>query len=93
MQLLFHCIFCCLGHAQLSSLPNLSYGSIYMKLWHGLTTLDLDPHPSVRHMSYTVTNYIRDQVRFYMKISVFDTFICPYTYLPLSQLYFKLFFL
>ncbi|PNF16965.1 Regulatory-associated protein of mTOR [Cryptotermes secundus] len=52
-----------LGHGQLSSLPNLSYGSIYMKLWHGLITLDLDPHPSVRHMSYTVTNYIRDQVK------------------------------
>ncbi|PSN48417.1 Regulatory-associated protein of mTOR [Blattella germanica] len=52
-----------LGHGQLSSLPSLSYGSIYMKLWHGLTTLDLDPHPNVRHMSHTVTNYIRDQVK------------------------------
>ncbi|GFG29093.1 hypothetical protein Cfor_00263 [Coptotermes formosanus] len=52
-----------LGHGQLSNLPNLSYGSIYMKLWHGLTTLDLDPHPCVRLMAHTVTNHIRDQVK------------------------------
>ncbi|XP_069683368.1 regulatory-associated protein of mTOR [Periplaneta americana] len=52
-----------LGHGQLGNLPSLSYGSIYMKLWHGLVTLDQDPHPGVRHMSHTVTNHIRDQVK------------------------------
>ncbi|KAJ9585619.1 hypothetical protein L9F63_002589, partial [Diploptera punctata] len=52
-----------LGHGQLSNLPSFSYGSIYMKLWHGLSMLNLDPHPNVRHMSHIVTNYIRDQVK------------------------------
>ncbi|GLG94261.1 Regulatory-associated protein of mTOR [Gryllus bimaculatus] len=54
---------CSLGHSTLSSLPALAYGSIYMKLWHGLTAMDTDPHPGVSHMSHTVTNYIRDQVK------------------------------
>nr|CAD7430316.1 unnamed protein product [Timema monikensis] len=44
-----------------SSLPSLSYGSIYMKLWHGLTTLDLDPHHGIRHMSRIITSHVRDQ--------------------------------
>lgn len=52
-----------LGHSTLSSLPALQYGSIYMKLWHGLTAMDSDPHPGVSHMSHSVTNYIRDQVK------------------------------
>jgi len=60
----FFFMCCFVGHGQLSNLPNLSYGSIYMKLWHGLTTMDLDPHPCVRFMAHTVTNHIRDQVRF-----------------------------
>nr|CAD7200185.1 unnamed protein product [Timema douglasi] len=46
-----------------SSLPSLSYGSIYMKLWHGLTTLDLDPHHGIRHMSRIITSHVRDQVK------------------------------
>nr|CAD7444287.1 unnamed protein product [Timema bartmani] len=44
-----------------SSLPSLSYGSIYMKLWHGLATMDLDPHHGVRHMSRIITSHVRDQ--------------------------------
>ncbi|XP_067006454.1 regulatory-associated protein of mTOR isoform X2 [Anabrus simplex] len=54
---------CSLGHSALSNLPTLSFGSIYMKLWHGLVAMDSDPHPSVCLMSHTVTNYIRDQVK------------------------------
>nr|CAD7574949.1 unnamed protein product [Timema californicum] len=46
-----------------SSLPSLSYGSIYMKLWHGLTTLDSDPHHGIRHMSRIITSHVRDQVK------------------------------
>lgn len=52
-----------LGHASIGNLPSLSYGSVYMKLWHGLCSLDSDPHPSVAAMSQKVTNHIRKQVR------------------------------
>ncbi|XP_078048119.1 regulatory associated protein of MTOR complex 1 isoform X1 [Augochlora pura] len=52
-----------LGHSSLGNLPSLSYGSVYMKLWHGLCNLDNDPHPAVASMSQKVTNYIRNQVK------------------------------
>lgn len=48
--------------ASLGTLPTLAYGSVYMKLWHGLTNLDSDPHPEVAKMSAVVTGYIRHQV-------------------------------
>ncbi|XP_046991838.1 regulatory-associated protein of mTOR isoform X1 [Schistocerca americana] len=54
---------CSLGHGNLSNLPTLSFGSIYMKLWHGLTALDHDPHPGVSHLSHMVTSHIRDQIK------------------------------
>lgn len=50
------------GHSSLGNLPSLSYGSVYMKLWHGLCGLDNDPHPSVAIMAQKVTNHIRNQV-------------------------------
>lgn len=49
--------------SSLGTLPILAYGSVYMKLWHGLTNLDTDPHPAVAHMSCVVTNYIRNQIK------------------------------
>ncbi|XP_076243064.1 regulatory associated protein of MTOR complex 1 isoform X2 [Calliopsis andreniformis] len=52
-----------LGHSSLGNLPSLSYGSVYMKLWHGLCNLDSDPHPAVALMSQKVTNHIRYQVK------------------------------
>ncbi|KAK9301643.1 hypothetical protein QLX08_006065 [Tetragonisca angustula] len=52
-----------LGHSSLGNLPSLSYGSVYMKLWHGLCSLDSDPHPAVATMSQKVTNHIRNQVK------------------------------
>ncbi|KZC07312.1 Regulatory-associated protein of mTOR [Dufourea novaeangliae] len=52
-----------LGHSSLGNLPSLSYGSVYMKLWHGLCNLDNDPHPAVAAMSQKVTNHIRNQVK------------------------------
>ncbi|KAG7209721.1 hypothetical protein KM043_011355 [Ampulex compressa] len=52
-----------LGHSSLGNLPSLSYGSVYMKLWHGLCGLDNDPHPAVGAMSQKVTNHIRNQVK------------------------------
>lgn len=47
----------------LGTLPILAYGSVYMKLWNGLTNLDTDPHPEVVKLSCVVTNYIRNQVK------------------------------
>ncbi|XP_011498096.1 PREDICTED: regulatory-associated protein of mTOR isoform X1 [Ceratosolen solmsi marchali] len=52
-----------LGHSSLGNLPSLSYGSVYMKLWHGLCGLDNDPHPGVAIMSQNVTNHIRSQIK------------------------------
>ncbi|XP_023246408.1 regulatory-associated protein of mTOR isoform X2 [Copidosoma floridanum] len=52
-----------MGHSSLGSLPSLSYGSVYMKLWHGLCALDNDPHPGVAILSQKVTNYIRSQLK------------------------------
>ncbi|XP_034933935.1 regulatory-associated protein of mTOR isoform X2 [Chelonus insularis] len=52
-----------LGHSSLGNVPGVSYGSVYMKLWHGLASLDNDPHPGVAGMSQKVTNHIRNQVK------------------------------
>ncbi|XP_019699169.1 regulatory-associated protein of mTOR isoform X1 [Harpegnathos saltator] len=52
-----------LGHSSLGNLPSLSYGSVYMKLWHGLCNLDNDPHPVVGAMSHRVTNHVRNKVK------------------------------
>ncbi|RLU18249.1 hypothetical protein DMN91_008605 [Ooceraea biroi] len=52
-----------LGHSSLGNLPSLSYGSVYMKLWHGLCSLDNDPHPAVGAMSQKVTNHIRNKMK------------------------------
>ncbi|XP_075231155.1 regulatory associated protein of MTOR complex 1 [Lycorma delicatula] len=54
-----------LGHSgsMLSSLPVLSFGSVYMKMWNGLAVLDTDPFPGVVQLSRAITDYIRDQVK------------------------------
>ncbi|XP_071450687.1 regulatory-associated protein of mTOR-like [Hetaerina americana] len=52
-----------LGLCSLGNLSSLSFGSIYMKLWTGLTAMDHDPHPEVAHMSKIVTDHIREQVK------------------------------
>lgn len=49
--------------SSLGTLPILAYGSVYMKLWNGLTNLDTDPHPAVAQLSCVVTNYIRNQIK------------------------------
>ncbi|XP_018566383.1 regulatory-associated protein of mTOR isoform X2 [Anoplophora glabripennis] len=43
----------------LGTLPGLGYGSVYMKLWNSLCSLETDPHPEVAQMCCTVTGYIR----------------------------------
>lgn len=62
MQNILSYVLLFLGHSSLGNLPSLSYGSVYMKLWHGLCSLDNDPHPAVASMSQKVTNHIRNQV-------------------------------
>lgn len=53
-----------LGHTgSLGTLPGQSYGSVYMKLWSGLSVLDADPHPDVARMCGVITKHIRAQVK------------------------------
>lgn len=47
-----------------SSLPSVSYGSFYTKIWQGLSSLETDPYPSVAYMAHTLMDHIRDQVIF-----------------------------
>jgi regulator-associated protein of mTOR len=61
----------CTGHGSLGNLPSLSYGSVYMKLWHGLCGLDNDPHPGVAIMSQNVTNHIKNQVKYRLICTIF----------------------
>ncbi|KAF7992419.1 hypothetical protein HCN44_001744 [Aphidius gifuensis] len=56
-----------IGHPSLGNLPSLSYGSVYMKLWHSLCVLDNDPHPGVANMSQKITTHIRNQIKDYTK--------------------------
>ena len=39
------------------------FGSIYTKLWYGLTSLENDPYPAVRKMARTVVDKIREQIQ------------------------------
>ncbi|XP_046663293.1 regulatory-associated protein of mTOR isoform X2 [Homalodisca vitripennis] len=50
------------GCSLLNNLPQLSFGSVYMKMWQALTSLDSDPFPGVAQLSRTITDHIRDQV-------------------------------
>ncbi|CAH0563709.1 unnamed protein product [Brassicogethes aeneus] len=47
----------------LGTLPGLSFGSVYMKIWLALCALETDPHPDVSAMCKTVTNHIRTMVK------------------------------
>ncbi|XP_072382819.1 regulatory-associated protein of mTOR [Diabrotica undecimpunctata] len=47
----------------LSTLSSLSYGSVYMKIWSALSSLENDPHPEVAQMCCTVTGHIRALVK------------------------------
>ncbi|XP_044015926.1 regulatory-associated protein of mTOR isoform X2 [Aphidius gifuensis] len=74
-----------LGHSSLGNLPSLSYGSVYMKLWHGLCVLDNDPHPGVANMSQKITTHIRNQIKDYtIQKEVNDTKILSSLSLPPS---------
>lgn len=45
------------------AMGGVQFGSVYQKLWDGLTALDSDPYPGVSSLSRIVTDYIRDQVK------------------------------
>ncbi|XP_065210456.1 regulatory-associated protein of mTOR isoform X2 [Planococcus citri] len=45
-----------------SSLPTISYGSFYTKIWQGLASLETDPFLKVAKMAHASMDYIRDQV-------------------------------
>ncbi|XP_044734524.1 regulatory-associated protein of mTOR [Chrysoperla carnea] len=51
------------GGSTLNTPLSLAYGSVYMKLWHGMLFLDNDPHPQVAQTSLVITNYVRNQVK------------------------------
>ncbi|KAK5640922.1 hypothetical protein RI129_009469 [Pyrocoelia pectoralis] len=50
-------------HGSLGALPYVAYGSVYLKIWAGLCSLETDPHPQVAQMCTVVTTYIRNQVK------------------------------
>lgn len=47
----------------MASLPSAAFGSIYQKLWVGLTGMEQDPHPAASQMAKQVMEYIREQVQ------------------------------
>lgn len=47
----------------LSTLSSFSYGSVYMKLWSALISLETDPHPEVAQMCCTVTGHVRSIIK------------------------------
>ncbi|KAF5293532.1 hypothetical protein FQA39_LY03017 [Lamprigera yunnana] len=50
-------------HGSLGTLPYVTYGSVYIKIWAGLCNLETDPHPQVAQMCTVITTYIRNQVK------------------------------
>lgn len=50
-------------HGSLGALPYVTYGSVYIKIWNGLCSLENDPHPQVAQMCSVITNYIRNQIK------------------------------
>ncbi|XP_014234805.1 regulatory-associated protein of mTOR [Trichogramma pretiosum] len=51
-----------LGHG-MGYLPSLAYGSVYMKLWHGLCAMEYDPSPGVANLVQKVVGHVRQQVK------------------------------
>ena len=51
-------IFTALG----STLPSLAFNTIYVKMWHGLSSMEKDPHLEVSTMAKKLTDYVRNKV-------------------------------
>ncbi|XP_019880990.1 regulatory-associated protein of mTOR isoform X2 [Aethina tumida] len=47
----------------LGTLPGISFGSVYMKIWMALLTLETDPHPEVASLCNSITHHIRSIVK------------------------------
>lgn len=43
-------------------ISNLSFSSIYLKIWQGLVVMEKDPHIEVANMTKLLTEYIRNKV-------------------------------
>jgi len=45
-----------------STLPSLAFNTIYVKLWHGLSSVEKDPYLEVSAMAKKLTDYVRNKV-------------------------------
>ncbi|KAL0278568.1 UNVERIFIED_CONTAM: hypothetical protein PYX00_000353 [Menopon gallinae] len=52
-----------LGYNPATPLPPLPFGSVYSKLWYGLTALENDPYPAVKKMARVIVERIREKVQ------------------------------
>ena len=43
-------------------MSNLTFSSIYLKIWQGLVNMEKDPHAEVVNMTKLLTDYIRNKV-------------------------------
>lgn len=50
-------------YKNLSTLPSLGFGSVYMKIWIALCNLETDPHPEVGGICSKITGYIRSLIK------------------------------
>lgn len=64
------------SHLSLSTLSSLGYGSVYMKIWISLCSLEGDPHPDIANMCCSVTGYIKSLIKvcfwYFEKFSFID---------------------
>lgn len=56
-------------HGSLGALPSVAYGSVYIKIWAGLCSLETDPHPQVAQICSVITNFVRNQVKVFTMLS------------------------
>ncbi|KAK3908175.1 Regulatory-associated protein of mTOR [Frankliniella fusca] len=73
-----------MGPGSMASLPSAAYGSIYQKLWAGLTALEQDPYPGASQMAKLVIEYVREQVNSVHHREVGETRISSSVSLPPS---------
>ncbi|EFX77206.1 hypothetical protein DAPPUDRAFT_248021 [Daphnia pulex] len=45
-----------------STLPSLAFNTIYVKLWHGLSSMEKDPYLEVSTMAKKLTDYVRNKI-------------------------------
>ncbi|XP_026286315.1 regulatory-associated protein of mTOR isoform X3 [Frankliniella occidentalis] len=73
-----------MGPGSMANLPSAAFGSIYQKLWAGLTALEQDPYPGANQMAKLVIEYVREQVNSVRHKEVGETRISSSVSLPPS---------